>query len=621
MYRINKLLYNSYSGLKGSELLYKKFLEYEIKNAHIYSGGAIMDLVDQFHNSKNNNISTYIHAHEQGLGHASTGYAKASGKMGLSIVTSGPGLTNILTPMLDATNDSTPMMVISGQVSTNVMGTNAFQECDAVNLSTPTTKFSYCVKDIEELPFIFDIAYLIANNGKKGCVHIDLPKNISNAVFSNKIFEDKKNYLLEKKYNHLFQNYKMNNTNITISDNIKIKSVYNKKYIKKIANLINNSKKPIFYIGQGCNNYSEGLTDLVKKSNIPVTTTIHAMNSFDENNELSLQMLGMHGNAAANYAIQDADLIICIGARFDDRTTGNLEKYAPNAKKASINKSGGIVHNNINIDEINTIVNADFPILGDSGIFIKKLYKYIQFKPRDKWINNIKNWKKKYEFKYNELDDGRIKTQSVISDINELMNTDAIITTGVGSHQMMAAQFIKWNNKNKILTSGSLGVMGAGVPYAIGAQIAYPKRQVIVIDGDSSFMMTMNELKTIKEYNLPIKIAIMNNHTQGMVKEWENLFFDSRITATTNNNNPNFKELAECFGIKGFYCNNKEKLYETVNDFLNFDGPSLCEFDVVDEICLPLVKPGCALDDMLLEEEYVNKFKKNNINKNSVPPS
>ena len=201
------------------------------------------------------------------------------------------------------------------------------------------------------------------------------------------------------------------------------------------------------------------------------------------------------------------------------------------------------------------------------------------------------------------------------------MDHNAIITTGVGSHQMMAAQFIKWNNKNKILTSGSLGVMGVGVPYAIGAQIAYPNRQVIVIDGDSSFMMTMNELKTIKEYNLPIKIAIMNNHTQSMVKEWENLFFDSRITATTNNNNPNFKELAECFGIKGFYCNNKEKLYEVVNDFLSFNGPSLCEFDVVDEICLPLVKPGCALDDMLLEEEYVNKFKKNNINNKLEPPS
>lgn len=332
-------------------------------------------------------------------------------------------------------------------------------------------------------------------------------------------------------------------------------------------------------------------------------------------------MLGMHGNAAANYAIQEADLIICIGARFDDRTTGNIDKYALNAKNASINDIGGIIHNNINIDEINTIVKSDFPILGDSGIFMKELIKNIQFKTRTCWSRKIQKWKNKYEFKYNELDNGKIKTQSVITDINNLMDHNAIITTGVGSHQMMAAQFIKWNNKNKILTSGSLGVMGVGVPYAIGAQIAYPNRQVIVIDGDSSFMMTMNELKTIKEYNLPIKIAIMNNHTQSMVKEWENLFFDSRITATTNNNNPNFKELAECFGIKGFYCNNKEKLYEVVNDFLSFNGPSLCEFDVVDEICLPLVKPGCALDDMLLEEEYVNKFKKNNINNKLEPPS
>jgi len=602
--------YKNLIGKTGANIIYNKLVSWGIKDVHLYSGGAIMGLVDEFHDTQNNIISSYIHTHEQSLGHAATGYAKSSGKMGVSIVTSGPGLTNIITPMLDSTNDSTPLMVISGQVSRNVMGTNAFQECDAVGLSKSATKFSYCIKEIEELPYIMDIAYKIANTGKKGTVHIDLPKDISSSIFKNSLLiNDEIN--ITRLYNNIMNN-NLFDSNVDISLN-----THNNDYIEKIAKIINNSKKPILYVGQGCNGNHKLLTYLVDNFNIPVTTTIHAMGVYDENNELSLEMLGMHGNAAANIAIQEADLIICIGARFDDRTTGNVELYAPEAKKASINKTGGIIHNNIEFSEINKTVKVDFPIIGDSKLFLSKINNLLIKKDRNDWLNRIFSLKKKYNFRYNELKNGNIKTQTAITKINNLIQKDAIITTGVGSHQMMTAQFIKWNNYNKMITSGSLGVMGVGVPYAIGAKIANPDKQVIVIDGDSSFMMTLGELKTIAEYNLDIKIAIMNNHTQGMVKEWEKLFFDGRITATTNFCNPKFELLAETFGIKGFYCDNINDIDKITEEFLNFKGPALCEYNVIDEICLPLVKPGCALDDMLLEEEYVKKFDTSKIE----PPS
>ena len=598
-------MYSAYKGLTGSQIIYKKLFEYGVKNVSLYSGGSIMDLVDKFHHNNNNKINYIVQTHEQSVGHTATGYAKASGNMGVSIVTSGPGLTNMITPMLDSTNDSTPLLVISGQVSTNVMGTNAFQECNAVEISKPVTKFSHCIRDIESLPFVLDAAFYIANDKKKGSVHIDLPKNISTDIFTNKynqtknIFLDEYNEYDNQILHKYYENSNLDNTNLL-----------------EIAERINKSQKPILYIGQGCNNYSQLLTKFAKKNNIPVTTTLHAMGVFDEAEPLSLKMLGMHGSAYANYAIQESDLIICLGARFDDRTTGNISKYAPNARKKTDNKNG-IIHVNINQQEINSVINSDYPVDADCGEFLEKIMDLTYFKPRVDWINQINDWKEKYPLKYNELNDGRIKTQTVLKYLNKKLANDSIITTDVGTHQMMAAQFIEWCQPKKIITSGSLGVMGTGLPYAIGAQIAYPNREVCVISGDSSFLMTLPELKTIKENNLPIKIAVINNHTQGMVKEWEKLFFKGRITATENKNNPKFHKLAESFGIKGIYCNNIDSIEDTVTEFLNYDGPILCEFDTVDEICLPLVRPGCALDEMLLEQEYIKNFNADNYE----PPS
>ncbi len=586
-----------FKGLTGAEIIKEKLIEYGITTIHAFSGGAIMPLIDQFHVSKNKKINYYIHSHEQNCGHASTGYAKSSGKMGVSIVTSGPGLTNMITPILDSTNDSTPLMVISGQVNQNVMGTLAFQECPAIEITKSITKFNHCLQNVEEIPFIMDKAYSIANSGKKGTVHIDLPKSVATSIYNDETINHTKNSIPK------FKKPKYQTTD-------------NNNYMKEIANIINQSKKPIFYIGQGCNGNSTILTDLVNKSNIFVTTTIHALGIVDYENPLCLKWLGMHGYAPANFAIQESDCIICIGARFDDRTTGEIEKYAPEAKLAGKEKRGGIIHVNIEESEINKNVNVHYPVLDSAENFIKKITPLLSCnnymnQTEIEWYIKIQYLINRYPFYYEEPKDNTIKMQSVISEINNKLkniNTKTIITTGVGTHQMQTAQFIDWNPNIQFISSGSLGVMGVGIPYGIGAKIANPDKNVIVIDGDSSSLMTISDLKTIKEYNIPIKIAILNNSTQGMVEIWEELFFDGRITATKNNNNPSFSKLAESFGIKSLECSTKNNLSEIVSEFLNHKGPILCEFKVNNEICLPLVKPGCALDDMVLYDDYHKKY-------------
>ena len=591
----------TYTGLTGSQIIYRKLIKYGMNVANIYSGGAIMPLIDELHPNKNRKIKYYVHSHEQHCTHAATGYAKASGKTGLCIVTSGPGLTNSITGMLDATNDSTPLMVISGQVPIKAMGTLAFQECPAIEISSPCTKYSHCVKNIEELPEVFDYAYHIANDGKKGAVHIDIPKCIFNQKYTGSKYSHYNSIIEKETIESSFLKSKSKDLNI--------------EYMNKIYTLINNSKKPVLYVGQGCNNYKDLLTNFVNSSNIPITTTLHAMGVYDEDQELSLKMLGMHGSVYANKSMQESDLIICIGARFDDRTTGNIELFAPKAKEASRNKTGGFIHCNISKSELNKVIDTDYPVLSDCGDFLKHLNSNVdktksKSDDRLKWLNTIKEWKNQYPLSYEDTNDGRIKTQTVLNELDKSMSDNTLITTGVGSHQMMATQFITYKGNRRIISSGSLGVMGAGIPYGIGCKLAYPEKDVIVIDGDSSALMTLTDIKTIVENNIPIKIAIINNHTQSMVKEWEKLFFDGRITATTNKKNPKFNKVAQAFGMKGLYCNNIFDLKNIVKQFISYDGPILCEFETIDEICLPLVKPGHALDDMLLAEEYNNKFLK-----------
>jgi len=352
------------------------------------------------------------------------------------------------------------------------------------------------------------------------------------------------------------------------------------------------------------------------------------MGVFDENHPLSLKFLGMHGNVAANYAIQDADCIIAIGSRFDDRTTGNLEYYAPEAKLASREGRGGIIHVNIEDTEINKIVNADYKFNCDAKIFIDFLLKdnLIQFKERSIWINRCNKWKILFPFTYCKLENNKLKTQDIIVELNRQLYDlglidDTIITTGVGNHQMMAAQFIYWKKPKTMITSGSLGVMGTGLPYAIGSQLANPDKLIIDVDGDGSFNHTMSDLKTIVENDLPIKIAIMNDGYQSMVRVWEELFYDGRITATKLEKNPEYDKLAEAFGIKSLKVENMMELQLKMTEFLTYPGPILCDFRVETDKCLPLVAPGKALDDLIMYENDENMDLKYERLKNLLPPT
>lgn len=589
----------------GSSIIYQKLIDKNVDKVFLYSGGAIMPLVDKFHSGP---IEYFINTHEQSAGHAATGYAKSSNKTGVAIVTSGPGLTNMVTPLLDATNDSTPLVVFSGQVSTTNMGTNAFQECPAVDITKPVTKWSYCVRKVDELESVLDYAFIIANDGKKGSVHIDLPKD----VLVDEV-KEKYNFNIDRNIDY---------KNVRKQREKKI-SQLNQLSFKELANVINNSEKPIFYIGQGCNNYSELLTKLIDKSKIPVTTTIHAMGVYDEENPLSLQFLGMHGHPAANFAIQESDLIIAIGSRFDDRTTGSLSKYAPKAFEAYKENRGGIIHCNIEIDEIRKNVKSHFNYEMDAGDFIFNLLPYIKNNNRSSWLDQIHKWKKKYSFPYNPAPNEKIKTQDVIKEINKQViekgyASKTIYTSGVGNHQMMASQLITWKNPKSFLSSGSLGVMGVGLPYAIGAQLANPNHMIIDIDGDGSFNHTLSELKTLMEYNLPVKIAIMNDNSLTMVKIWEELFFDGRNTATASEKNPLYDKLAHAYGMEGFFCDNINDLEKKVSYFLDTPGPILCDFRVIPDKCLPLVAPGQALNEMILHSSQGNS---NLVIDKQLPPS
>ena len=584
----SRRIVRNYHSLSGGRVIYEKLIENNVTDVFLYTGGAIMPLIDCFYNGE---INYYLNTHEQSGGHAATGYAKSTGKPGVSIVTSGPGLTNSITPLTDATNDSTPFVLFSGNVPLSAVGTNAFQECPSTDITRPITKWSYCVKDVQELPDVVDEAFRVSLDGKPGSVHIDLPK----CVLVNKFNEAN-----IKKYRY--------NNKITKTQ------VINKIGACLISEKINKSKNPVLLIGQGCNDYADELRSFAISANIPVTTTIHAMGIFDETHELSLEFLGMHGNVAANYAIQNADLIIGLGTRFDDRITGSIEKYAPKAFQAFQENRGGIIHVNKNDDEINSVINSHFNFYADCGDFLKIIKpKYVN---RVNWKNRIEKWKKENPFEFKK-DKSNMNTQEVINEFNNyLLNmNNYIITTGVGNHQMMASQFIKWKYPRSFISSGSLGVMGVGLPYAIGCQIANPDKIIIDIDGDGSFNHTLAELKTVQNYNLPIKIAIMNDTNFSMVRAWEELFFDKQYTATNLYKNPDYAELAESFGIKGIKCDRRESLKSTIEYFLKYDKAILCDFRVIPNLCLPLVSPGSALDDIVLFND------KNITMKSDLPPS
>jgi len=566
--------------INSSQVLYNRLIHHNFKYAFGYSGGAILPVLDKFYDNK---IKFIMNRNEQCAGHSAEGYAKASGRIGLIVSTSGPGVTNIITPLLDAKNDNVPIIALTGQVPTTALGTDAFQESPAVELTKPATKWSYQIKDPNELEWAIDKAVHLAMDGRKGPVHLDLCKDL---MCQDIIQEEQKKFIFKK-----------------------VNKELDTKTLKKILDLIHKSKKPIIIAGQGTLDCHYSLREFVHRSRIPITTTLHAMGVFNETHDLSLHMLGMHGSAYANYAVQEADLILAIGSRFDDRTIGNLDGYAPEARKADKEDRGGIVHFNIDEKEFDRVVKSTYNISGDCYNSLEWLSDHIKDTERPKWLNRIDQLKKNFPFTY-ELDDpNELKVQNVIEKFyNKVKNyKNVTITTGVGNHQMMSCQFFRWTKPRQILSSGSLGTMGVGIPYAIGAQLAKHNERVFVIDGDGSFNMTLTDLATISEYRLPIKIFIMNDGRQQMVHIWQKLFFNERFIST-NNKNPNYVQLGESFGIDSFRVNNEREL-DIILDIAikNVDKAMLIDCRVNPDICLPLVAPGKNLNQMILNKEQ--KFK------------
>jgi len=418
-------------------------------------------------------------------------------------------------------------------------------------------------------------AFRVASSGKPGPVHLDLPKDVMTAVLRGASLP-----LPLQPPPHPID----------------------ERAVARVAQLLKIAKKPILYVGQGANAAPEELTRLAEAANVPVTTTLHAMGAFSEHHPLSLHMLGMHGAAYANYAIQESDLIIAIGSRFDDRTTGVLNKYAPEARRAHDEGRGGLVHFDIEPSQVGRVINPTVAVVGDCKLAMQKLIPMVEHMPRGDWIRRCQGLKMDFPFEYTPAPNGRIKTQQAIEAIYKGMKPleeKMVVSTGVGNHQMMSCQFIRWTQPRSIVTSGSLGTMGFGLPAAIGAQVACPEKVVVLVDGDSSFNMTLNDLGTVKEHQLPIKMAIMNDGRQQMVHVWQKLFFDGRLVGTENVN-PDYVALAKAYGFESWRCDTLEDLPASVERFVNAKGPVLVDFGVVPDICLPMVAPGKGLDEMFL---------------------
>ena len=576
-----------FNGMTGAQILHEMLIkDHGVEVMFGYPGGAILPVFDALYNTP---ARFFLNRHEQAAGHAADGYARATGKVGVCIVTSGPGATNTVTPLATAQLDSIPMIVFSGQVATKVIGNDAFQEADVTGITRPCTKWNYLVKDVRELPQIINEAFLIATTGRPGPVLIDLPKDVTTAVLNEAVNVAPREHVLRRK-----------RTNLTGGS---------AKQVMEAAELINKSERPVLYVGGGAilSNAWQAVRAVADKGNIPCTTTLLGMGAFDEHDPKSLFMLGMHGSAFANYAVQECDCLIAVGARFDDRVTGNLATFAPKAR---------IIHIDIDPTSISKNVDVNVPVVGDARLSLEAMLAHIEHRPRTKWFDQIAEWKRKFPFKY--FDDSKhSKPQYVLEEINRQSKGEAIFTTGVGQHQMWAAQFIRWRYPRQMITSGGLGTMGYGLPAALGAAIGRPDRTVIDIDGDASYMMTCYELATIAEYDVPVKVAILNNDFQGMVKQWQDLFYEKRYSQSKMKN-PDFAKMAESFGIRGIRCDAKCDVPKVVKEMLTHKGPVVVDFFVEpNEHVYPMVPSGKGLHEQVLGvigqdggqvEQHLRKF-------------
>ncbi|CAB4400900.1 unnamed protein product [Rhizophagus irregularis] len=563
---------DSFVGLTGGQIFHELMLRHGVKHVFGYPGGAILPVFDAIYNSTH--FDFILPRHEQGAGHMAEGYARASGKPGVILVTSGPGATNVVTPMQDALLDGTPLIVFCGQVPVSAIGTDAFQEADVVGISRACTKWNVMVKDIAELPRRITEAFEIATTGRPGPVLVDLPKDVTASVLTKPI---------PTQYTIPFRAF---NESPALAS-----SLTNTPNISRAAEMINKAKRPIIYAGQGVLSTSEGptrLRELASLGNIPVTTTLQGLGAFDELDPRSLHMLG---------------------ARFDDRVTGRLSHFAPKAKQAAAENRGGIIHFEISPKNINKVIQATTAVEGDVSDNLNRLLPLIESSERKEWFSEIDEWKRRYPWKYTKPSspDQVLKPQQVIEELDK-QTTDykekVLITTGVGQHQMWAAQFFRWRHPRTMITSGGLGTMGYGLPSAIGAKVASPDKIVIDIDGDASFCMTGMELATASQYNIGVKVLILNNDFQGMVKQWQDLFYEERYSQTRMVN-PDFVKLSESMGVKALRIRTEEELPSKMKEFLEYnDGPIVCDVIIEKhEHVYPMVPAGKALDEFIVHPD------------------
>lgn len=561
--------------MTGAEIVITALKEQGVEVMFGYPGGAVLPIYDALFTEPS--IRHVLVRHEQGAGHAAEGYARSTGNAGVALVTSGPGATNMVTPITDAMMDSIPMVVLTGQVPSHLIGTDAFQECDTVGITRCCAKHNYLVTDVNELARTIHEAFLIATTGRPGPVVIDIPKDIQFATgtYIGKEGIHKATY--------------------------KPQTEPDEAAIKRVVDLMKQARRPVFYTGGGVINSgpaaSEALRNLQKLTGFPVTSTLMGLGAFPASHEDWLGMLGMHGAYEANNAMHDCDLMICVGARFDDRVTGRIDAFSPGSKK---------VHIDIDPSSINKVIRADVPVIADCGRALEAIIKaWGKTKTKDisDWKDQITRWKSRDCFAY-APSDTEIKPQYAIERLYELTkDRETYISTEVGQHQMWAAQHYHFEEPNHWMTSGGLGTMGYGLPAAVGIQAAHNDALVIDIAGEASVQMVLQEVSTAVQHNLPIKIFILNNEWMGMVRQWQELLHGERYSHSYSESLPDFVKLAEAYGALGLYCDDPKQLDAKIQEMIDYDGPVVVDCRVTKaENCLPMIPSGAAHNDMILSE-------------------
>ncbi|MEO6164220.1 MAG: biosynthetic-type acetolactate synthase large subunit [Candidatus Binatia bacterium] len=582
--------------ITGAEIFCESLRREGVKTIFGLPGGVVLKIFDVLCQRKD--LQLILTRHEQGAAHMAEGYAKATGKAGVVLVTSGPGMTNIVTGLADAYMDSVPLVAFTGQVSTDLIGNDAFQEADNVGISRPCTKHNVLVKDVNDLAQAVKEAFYIATSGRPGPVLVDIPKDVSMAKAEFK-YPDKIN----------LRGYRP----FTGGD---------KSQIKQAADAIMTAKKPILYVGGGAvfGDAADEVRELAEITQIPVTMTLMGLGTFPGTHELSLGMLGMHGGYWSNMAMHQADLLIAVGARFDDRVTGKLSEFCPEAR---------VIHIDIDPTSIRKTFHAHIPIVGDVKSVLRQMNVVLRSLDgnatamkarRAPWLKQINAWKKEHPLVYKQ-DDKITKPQYVVEKLYELTKHEAIVATDVGQHQMFAAQYFKGKKPRTWLTSGGLGTMGFGFPAAIGAQVAFPNRQVVCITSEGSFQMNLQELVVAAEHNLPVKIVLLNNGVHGMVRQWQDLFYESRYSASLLGKKPDFVKLADAYGIKGLRALKPSEVDGVLKEGLKHKGPVLMDIHTDPfENCYPMIPAGGAQHEMMLEDppELIQSRKDGTVHKRKV---